>query len=376
VKRRCLIISAVNLTEGGPLSVLQDFVAAACDTLAAEWDIVVFLHDRRLVAADRPRFIEVPYAKRSWLLRLWVEWHQFRGHAARLRPDLWISLQDISPNVGDVRQAVYCHNPIPFFPVRWRDAFFQPKHLAFRLAYAWLYRINLRRNCAVVVQQSWLRDQFRNWVGQPTQIIVAHPCSGEVAASAPERAIRRPGPASFLYPALPRTFKNLELICRAVERLEAGSAWCSEVLFTVDGTENRYARWLKRRFGKLKTLRFMGRQSREQLRGLYQQSDCLLFPSRIETWGLPISEAQQHRLPMFVADLPYAKETVGAYDRVEFFDVDDDEALAAKLLAFQLGSFAFRPASMGEPQQPFVRGLPELVALLTEACPPLVTADH
>jgi glycosyltransferase involved in cell wall biosynthesis len=366
MRRRCLIISAVNFTEGGPLSVLQDFVTAACATLPAEWEIVVFLHDRRLVTADRARFIEVPYAKRSWLRRLWVEWYEFRGHSARLRPDLWISLHDISPNVGAVRQAVYCHNPIPFFPIRWRDALFQPTHLAFKLGYALLYRINLRRNCAVVVQQSWLRDEFRNWVGQSTRIIVAHPHPRGVAAMPQGREIRSPGPAVFLYPALPRTFKNFELICRAVERLEAGSAWRSEVLFTVDGTENRYARWLKRRFGKLPTLRFLGRQSREQLQGLYGQADCLLFASRIETWGLPISEAQQHHLPMFVAALPYAKETVGTYDRVEFFDVDDDEALADKLLAFQLGSFEFRPAFMAEPQQPFVSGWPQLVALLTQ----------
>jgi glycosyltransferase involved in cell wall biosynthesis len=158
--------------------------------------------------------------------------------------------------------------------------------------------------------------------------------------------------------------------------LEAGSAWRSEVLFTLDGTENRYARWLKRRFGKLPTLRFLGRQSREQLQGLYGQADCLLFASRIETWGLPISEAQQHHLPMFVAALPYAKETVGTYDRVEFFDVDDDEALADKLLAFQLGSFEFRPVSMAEPQQPFVRGWPQLVALLTELRPQSVTTEQ
>jgi glycosyltransferase involved in cell wall biosynthesis len=368
LKRRCLVISATNLTEGGPLSILQDFVSAACATLPPDWDIVVFVNRRSLVAAQRPRYIELPHAKRSWFLRLWVEWFEFRRHAARLRPDLWVSLQDASPNVGRVPQAVYVHNPVPFYPMRWRDAFYEPKHAAFKLGYGLLYRINLRRNCAVIVQQSWLRDRFRDWAGPATQIVVANPSTTPVARGVAERGSRSPGAATFFYPALPRTFKNFELIGEALARLEAGFDWRSEVLLTFDGTENRFARWLKKRFGGLKTLRFQGRQTRAQVEELYRRADCLLFPSRIETWGLPISEAQQHNLPMLVADLPYAHETVGTYDRVGFIDIDDSVGLAERMLAFQQGTLTFQPAVMAEPRPPFVQGLPELVDFLTTSC--------
>src|ERR1700730_19419666 len=103
---RRLVISAVNLTEGGTLTVLRDFVHAACEKLSAEWDIVVFVHDRRLINASRPRLIEMPSSKRYWLLRLWTEWVRFGFYARQLAPALWVSLHDISPNVGAVRQAV------------------------------------------------------------------------------------------------------------------------------------------------------------------------------------------------------------------------------------------------------------------------------
>ena len=36
-----MVVSAVNFTEGGPLTVLREFVAAACETLPLEWNIVV-----------------------------------------------------------------------------------------------------------------------------------------------------------------------------------------------------------------------------------------------------------------------------------------------------------------------------------------------
>jgi glycosyltransferase involved in cell wall biosynthesis len=365
VTRRCLVISAVNFTEGGPLTVLREFVDAACRVLPVEWEIVVFVHDRQLLANDRPQLIEIPYAKRSWLRRLWVEWHEFRGHARRLCPDLWVSLHDITPNVGRVPQAVYCHNPAPFLRVRLRDAFFEPSVLLFRLFYSLLYRINIKRNRAVVVQQEWLRGEFRRWVSKPTAVIVAHPQPPREPGRRAVRAAGRSGRAAFLYPSLPRAYKNLELLCRAVEHLEADPAWRSEVVLTVAGTENRYAKWLLGRFGALRTLRFVGRQSREQMQLRYAEADCLLFPSRLETWGLPISEAKQHGLPMFVADLPYAKETVGSYAQVEFIDVNDHRALGRKLLAFQEGTFVFKPAHSARPEAPFVSDWEGLVAILT-----------
>lgn len=375
IVRRRLAVSAVSFTEGGPLLVLQEFVNAACEVLPADWEIVVFVHDRRLISAARARLVEMPAAKRSWMRRLWVEWHELRRQADTLQPDLWVSLHDMSPNVGGVRQAVYCHNPAPFFPVSWQDVCFEPRQLAFRLAYGWLYRINLRRNCAVIVQQSWLRDAFRKWTGPTTPIIVAHPHvpgnAGTHAGADDVYAMRRQRPAGrcvFLYPALPRPFKNVELIGRAVARLETGAQWRSEVILTLDGTENRYARWLKRRFGKLQTLRFCGIQPRAAMDALYASGDCLLFPSRMETWGLPITEAKEHRLPMFVANLPYARETVGTYDRVDFIDGEDFAALADKLLAFQDGHFAFQAVTDNDPEPPFVSGWPELVRALMANC--------
>jgi glycosyltransferase involved in cell wall biosynthesis len=367
--RRCLVISGVNFTEGGPLTVFRDFVDAACRVLPDEWQIVVFAHNVGVLNAQRARIIAIPYAKKSWLRRLWVEWHEFSRYARQIGPDLWVSMHDMSPNVGGVPQVVYCHNPAPFLRVRLMDAIFEPSLLLFRLAYAGLYRINLKRNLAVVVQQSWLRDEFRKWVGAATQIIVAHPTTRVAGTPPAVQPARRSGPATFLYPALPRAFKNIELLCRALKHLEKEASWESTLILTIDGTENRYAGWLKKRFGNLATVRFTGRQTREQMQRLYQEADCLLFPSRLETWGLPISEAKQQGLPMLVADLPYAKEAVGDYTRAEFIDPEDDRSLAAKLLAFQLGTLRFRGASGCVPAAPFAPDWTSLIVMLQRLVP-------
>jgi glycosyltransferase involved in cell wall biosynthesis len=62
--------------------------------------------------------------------------------------------------------------------------------------------------------------------------------------------------------------------------------------------------------------------------------DCLLFPSKLETWGLPITEAKGFEKPVLLANLPYAKETVGNYDKVSFFDIENPKELAQLITDF------------------------------------------
>ena len=69
--------------------------------------------------------------------------------------------------------------------------------------------------------------------------------------------------------------------------------------------------------------------------------DCLLFPSKVETWGLPISEAKAYKKPMLLADLPYAKETCGVYEEVSFFNTKNPEELAHLLTQFVDKSIVF-----------------------------------
>ena len=75
-------------------------------------------------------------------------------------------------------------------------------------------------------------------------------------------------------------------------------------------------------------VKFIGRQTRDEMFMQYCEASAIVFPSKLETWGLPITEGKAQRLPLLVADLPYARETVGTYDRVSFFPAESEEALA------------------------------------------------
>lgn len=359
--KRLLVVSAVNFTEGGPLTVLRHCVAAARAELP-DWRIVVMAHRRELLGDVGVEVMEFPQIKGSWFRRLQLEWSGFNKLSKKLKPDLWLSLHDVTPRVEAREQAVYCHNPSIFYTISLREALQEPKFLLFNLFYGLVYGTFIRRNRRVIVQQEWLREEFRRRF-RPHSIVVAHP-SNDVSATHGD--IRPGGKTIFLYPSLPRVFKNLEALGEAAILLNRRGIAGFEIRMTVDGTENAYARWLKRKFDAVPGLSFIGRQDSAQMRQQYDAASALVFPSRLETWGLPITEAKNFGLPILVADAPYAHETVGTYDTVSFFPLNDAEALADQMQALIERTWKPLGNRASETAAPFASDWSQLIRILTE----------
>ena len=75
---------------------------------------------------------------------------------------------------------------------------------------------------------------------------------------------------------------------------------------------------------------FLGRLTPEEMKAVYSRS-VLVFPSYLETVGLPLLEAKALSRPIIAADLEYARESVGDYDEVHYFSALDYDALAVAI---------------------------------------------
>lgn len=356
-----LVISAPNLIEGGGLQVLRDCVATAA-RLAGKVETTVLVHNRRLIDRDDVTIIEIPDAKRSWWRRVYTEYRLFRRLSEQLQPDIWLSLHDMTPNVVANRQYVYCHNPAPFYRPNLRQMWHEPPFAAFNMFYGLLYRINIHRNAAVIVQQDWLRREFSRRYGVKN-VICAAPRVGALPAASP--VVARPARV-FLYPAFPRSFKNMEILCAAVRRLRDDPTWRGEIRLTIDGNENRYARWIAAQAADLPVIRLIGRQDAAGMQRQYGEADVVLFPSTLETWGLPITEAKAHGKPLLLADLPYAHETLGDYDGACFLDPADPDAWARAMRGASIGDYTFTHVAPDSVPVPDAADWDELLLRLTD----------
>ncbi|MGF1779057.1 glycosyltransferase [Vibrio nomapromontoriensis] len=325
-----IVISAVNLVDGGTFSILNDLVHSI--SFSKECHYYILVHSKKLfeghALASNISLLEYPDIKSSWLKRIYFEYFQVKKLAVELKADFWLSLHDISPKLPKgVQSAVYCHNPTPFAEKRLIDILYDPKYFLFTIFYRALYKINISSNKYVFVQQQWIADEFSKFVPRE-KIIVTKP--GVVLER--NKKVNSLDTSTFFFPSYARPFKNFEVLLEAVSILEKKRVSNFRVYVTIDGTENLYTKRLIDKYHRLSSVTFLGRVSREKVASIFEEAGTLVFPSKLETWGLPISEAKEFSLSLLVADLPYAKETVGNYDKVSFFSPNDPSKLASLML--------------------------------------------
>lgn len=366
--KKTIVVSAINFTSGGPLSILKESLAELSQNFAADYRVIALVNSKELLSFDSIELIAFPYSKKSWLIRMYYEYIYFYFLSIKLKPDFWVSLHDMSPNVKCKNRFVYCHNPSPFYESKKTDWYKNTKAFLFSKFYKYLYGINIKKNTYVIVQQSWLRDYFiSNW--SLSNVIVAYP---HVVINSLDKDQYQIGvdtsnkPLEFFYPSFPRPFKNFEIICEAYSLMSEDYQKQIKIYLTLNEELNTYATEIVNKYKHLPGIVFLGLLSRDEVENYYTKADCLIFPSKLETWGLPITEFKSTGKPILLANLPYAKETLGDYDKVSFFDVNNPEDLKLKMIGILENQPIFVNNHKIDVKQPFTEGWPQLFNLILE----------
>lgn len=324
--KKVIVVSGINLVSGGTLSVFRDCLMYL-KNLTGNYQIIALVNNKGLFKdiSNDIMYYEYPLSKKAWLFRCFYEYIWFYFLSKEIKPYIWISLHDITPNVQTGKLCVYCHNPSPFYSLKYKEIFLDKKFTLFTWFYSWLYRINIKKNDYVIVQQEWLRNEFKKGYGL-SNIIVAHPKLEELKIR-----LEKTLPATFIYPTFPRVFKNIEVICEAFKLIDDLGA---RVFITIDGSENKYAKMIVEKYSYLKSINFIGLQNRKVIFDYYGKVSALIFPSKLETWGMPMSEFAVTNKPIFASDTKFCRETLAGYKNAVFFDQDDTENLANMIKKF------------------------------------------
>ncbi|MBE8712351.1 glycosyltransferase [Sphingobacterium hungaricum] len=368
---KTIVVSAVNLIEAGTLAILRECLGYLSELAdGGNYRVIAVVYSKDLVNFPNIEYIETQWPKKRWINRLCFEYVSMKEISKEIgHVSLWLSLHDTTPNVVAERRAVYCHNPFPFYKWKWRESLFAPKIVLFALFSKFIYRKNIHKNNFVIVQQQWLKDEFIKLFGlSKEELIVALPDAPKNEEFVGFELDKDPSLYSFIFAGSPNSHKNFEIICKASNILqnELGSGKFS-VYITVKGTENKYAEYLYNNWSKVDSLKFIGFQDRKSMFDYYNSSNCLIFPSKVETWGLPITEFSAFNKPMLLADLPYAHETAAGSKFVSFFDADSPEALAIQMKQLISGDESFlKPVESKPIEEPTARSWKELFEILLE----------
>ncbi|WP_166332745.1 glycosyltransferase [Sphingobacterium chungjuense] len=344
--RKTIVISAVNLVEAGTLTILKDCLSYL-STLASDpaYRIIAIVYDKELAKYPDIEYIETRWPKKRWINRLWYEYISLKTISKQIGSiDLWFSLHDTTPSVIAKRRAVYCHNTYAFYNRKMHDWLFSPKIAAISAFTKYIYRTNIYENSFLVVQQVWFRKAMSAMFDFDEKRIIVAPPEHEKQLPISNLENTSDDVFRFIYAASPNSHKNFEVLCEAAEILEKRGIENFRIRITVKGDENAYAKWLFKNWGHLKTLHFGGFVNRQQLFEIYANSQCMIFPSKVESWGLPISEFALFEKPMLLADLPYTHETAAGSLSVAFFDPENPGFLAKQIEKLIQGDHSFLKA--------------------------------
>ncbi len=294
--------------SGGALSILQSYYDAALNDSHNSWLFLVSTVD--LESKNNIKILKFPWVKKSWIHRLFFDIFIARRIIKNNRINKVISLQNIIIWGAQCKQEVYLHQTLPFadkrYSLRENTRFWIYQNLISRLIF-----ISIKRASCIYVQTHWLANEVVQKIGIHKSRIIVEPPS--LPVSIKKYRYRKTKTKTFLYPAAPYEYKNHQIILDAV-RLIPKADRNFTVIFTFRGNENRYAQTIKNFVHENDfPIKFKPMSQRELFK-TYETS-TLLFPSTLESYGLPLAEARAIGSPIIAADSAFSREILKSYSR-------------------------------------------------------------
>jgi len=324
-----ILVYDVAADSGGAYTVLKSFYNEFVEDLENEY--VFALSVCKFPETSHIKILNFPWVKKSPLHRLYFDHFVAPKLVKKYKIDRVLSLQNLELPRAGVPQTVYEHNALPFSEYQFKpwEAFrpwFTQKILGRMM------KNSIRRAEKVMAQTAWMKNEIVRQCQIPADKVEVKFPKVEMIQTKPYHLDEKC--PIFFYPAGAGIYKNHRTFLRACERLKYRRFQQYQVIWTVTGKENKEIQSIRAEAEKRQLpIQFLGPVPREKLFDLYSRS-VLVFPSYIETIGLPLLEARSANAFILAADCLYARDLVGDYDRAEFFEKFDEEGLCEMLEKF------------------------------------------
>lgn len=321
-----IIVFDVAAHASGALSILEEYYQKAVEDKSNEWLFVV--STPKFESTDNVTVVNYPWVKKSWIHRIYFELFVVRQIVEEFKADKLLSLQNIAVLYKNIKQTIYIHQSLPFSSYKF-NFFEAPRFWFYQNIYYILISKSVKMADEVIVQTKWMKKAVieRCKIHKEKIKVISPEVKIDNETNIRSNDVHEKN-KSFFYPATPLIYKNHKTILKAMKILKDEGIDNYNVIFTFNGDENKLA---KRIFDYAKKYRlpvkFVGYISREEVFNLYKKS-ILLFPSYIETFGIPLLEARESDCFVLASNTEFANEILGKYDKVEFFESFDSKRLS------------------------------------------------
>lgn len=327
-------IIAVNATAsryGGALTILRQFIEAIP---ADGFQYILFVDDSfsGQNLPDNTKIVRLnkrAFAKRflwdAFGLKKWLKANNIKPFAAVSLQNTNFRLNKLCPNF------IYYHQPVPLFPYKWNPLKKQERILWFyKNIYPLFVKLFLNSKTEIFVQLEYIKEKFSerfNFPKNKIHVVFPNVLLPQIQQKNRNFSVNIDRKKfNIFYPAISHFYKNHEILFKAFNYIDKQLSVPLVLYLTVN--EDFTDKYLFRNIEIVST----GQISHSNVCEYYANIDALVFPSYIETLGLPLIEAASFGLPVIAADLPYSREVLNGYDGVNYVDYKNAEAWGNAIL--------------------------------------------
>lgn len=326
-----IMIYDVHASESGALAVLDDLYKQIRNysDKSVKWVFVVSTPEYEETKEITVR--RFPWVKRNWGYRYYFDTVTTRKLLNKFKPDKVFSLQNKGIDFSKKKQLVYLHLPFILTDHKFDIKVDGKKLWAYQNIISKSIFRSLRKVDMTIVQTEWMKEALVKKAGvNADKIVVQQP---DIKCNAIRDFIDCPeNRKRIFYPATAFTYKNHLTLLKALNYATEKGLKDYEVIFTIRTDENTYTQKLYE-YATVHNLNvdFNGPIPREKVFEMYARS-ILVFPSYVESFGLPLLEAKLSGTYIMASDTPFCHEILDGYDKVEFFEKFDYLGLGKLIL--------------------------------------------
>lgn len=334
---KIIAVNAYPLHNSGGLSILEQLIRGI-ECYSQDCGYLLFVHPgvRVKTTAKNIRFVDVhqnPFDKKlfRWNFSGMKKWLDSHG----ITPDAVISMANVNSLIQPgIPNFLYFHQAIPLYPYRWNPFLSNQRVLwMYKTVFRFFVKRSLKPDTEVFVQLECIKNRFSNtFKTDKSRIHVITPEGmSEACPSTPSPMKVDPEYCNLIYPATPFLHKNHKVLIKALQILEKYKKFKINLYLTCTKVQVKDLCDLPLGDHGIRVT-YLGYIHQEELKSLYRQVDALLFPSKIESFGLPLIEAASYGLPIAAADTDFAREVLCHYPGARFVP-EDDPGLWAEQIA-------------------------------------------
>ncbi len=328
---KTIAVNAIALKSNGALTILNQFI----NNSDHNKKFIIFInHALKNLYNNTPNIQFVPIENKSYFSRIMWDFYGMKAWLKKnhIKPSCVISLQNTSVNYyNNIMQIIYFHQGIML------DNSKQNTSILYKYIYPFFVFLFYHKNTFFVVQSNWVKEQLnKKFAVSLNKIMVIKPSIPIINVARIEK-LQLEHKISLFYPTSAAIHKNYTEILDALIYLKENNIEINNIALyiTIERCSDKvFYQKIKQNHLEANII-FLGHLSYEQTLIYYKSCTALVFPSLIETFGLPLLEASLFNKPILTVNKSYAKETLADYSNALFLEPRNTKTWAQAILGIK-----------------------------------------